>query len=102
MSLKTEYSYNEDDFIQNANGMQELTVTVTLCEYRNLVEERAYSEKAIDKLQEENKNLKKQNETYQKFIIANHPEIIEKLGNLAYMLTKVVTSDHQTDKGGDG
>ena len=102
MSLKTEYSYNEDDFIQNANGMQELTVTVTLCEYRNLVEERAYSEKAIDKLQEENKNLKKQNETYQKFIIANHPEIIEKLGNLADMLTKGVTSDHQTEKGGEG
>ena len=101
MSLKTEYSYNEDDFIQNANEMQELTVTITLCEYRNLVEERAYSEKTIDKLQEENKNLKKQNETYQKFIIANHPEIIEKLGNLADMLTKGVTSDHPTEKGGD-
>lgn len=52
MSLKTEYSYNEDDFMQNGNGMQELTVTITLCEYRNLIEDIAYSEIKSDVVKE--------------------------------------------------
>mgnify|MGYP003498020666 CR=1 FL=1 len=37
--LKTKYSYNEDDFMQNGEELKELTVTITLCEYRNLIRE---------------------------------------------------------------
>lgn len=100
MSLKTEYSYNEDDFVQNGNGMQELTVTITLCEYRNLVKDISYQDGTIEKLEEENKKLKEQNKAYQEYIIANHPEFIEKLADFANVLTNTPTPDHPTEKGG--
>ena len=36
MSLKTDYAnFNEDDFVESSGEMKELTVTITLCEYRN-------------------------------------------------------------------
>ena len=37
MSLKTDYGWNEDDYVQADEKMSELTVTITLCEYRNLI-----------------------------------------------------------------
>ena len=79
MSLKTEYGFNEDDFVQNGNGMQELTVTITLCEYRNLVKDIAYQDGVIEKLQEENKKLTEQNKCYAEYIVSKNPEIIKQL-----------------------
>lgn len=47
--MKTEYgNYNVDDFIEVDGKLQELTVTITLCEYRNLITERERNEKAVD------------------------------------------------------
>ena len=100
MSLKTEYGYNEDDFVQNGNGMQELTVTITLCEYRNLIKDITNQDKAIEKLEEENEKLKKQNKAYQDYIIANHPEFIKKLGDFANVVLNTPKADHPTEKGG--
>ena len=100
MSLKTEYGYNEDDFIQNRDGMQELNVTITLCEYRNLIKEVAYQEKTIEKLEEKNNELKKQSKFYQEYIFANHPDLIEKLKGFVNDLINVQTTDHPTEKGG--
>lgn len=59
MNGKTEYgSYNTDDFIEVDGQLKELTVTITLCEYRNLVMERTRQEKTLDevssRLHEEN------------------------------------------------
>lgn len=41
MSNKTSLRgyYNEDDFVERDGAMHELTVTITLCEYRNLIRE---------------------------------------------------------------
>jgi hypothetical protein len=76
MSLKTEtYSYNEDDFIEKAGEMHEITVTITLCEYRNLIEERVYNDKAIEKLQEENERLRKQNDILLRLYAESNPEL---------------------------
>ena len=81
MSLKTEYSYNEDDFIQNGNDMKELTVTITLCEYRNLVRDLSNADTIVERLQEENKKLTEQNQALSSFIVSQNPEMIQGLGN---------------------
>jgi hypothetical protein len=62
MAMKTaEYCYNEDNFVEENDTMKELTVTITLGEYRNLIQERVYNEKTIETLQEEKKVLNLQN-----------------------------------------
>ncbi len=61
MALKTEeYSYNEDNFIEENGTLKELTVTITLAEYRNLISERCYNEKLIETLHNERVDLNEQ------------------------------------------
>lgn len=87
MALKTEeYSYNEDNFIEENGTFKELTVTITLEEYRNLIREQCYNEKAIETLQEENEALRKeiskykeQNNTLMISVCQRNPEIIDKI-----------------------
>lgn len=50
--LKTDNMYNDDDFAQVGDQMNELTVTITLCEYRNMVRELARNEIEIEKLKD--------------------------------------------------
>ena len=59
MNLKNDYSYNEDNFIQDGDVLRELTVTITLCEYRNIIEELTHARSLVDSLQEQEKKLKK-------------------------------------------
>jgi hypothetical protein len=99
MSLKTEYGYNEDDFVQNRDGMQELTVTISLCEYRNLVKDLAYQDVAIGNLEKEIENLKKENKAYHDYIVINHPELIEKMGEFANIFLNI-KPNNQPDKDG--
>lgn len=54
----TEFSYNEDDFVERDGQMQELTVEITLCEYRNLITDRIYAEQNFSKLSDEYEGLK--------------------------------------------
>lgn len=99
MSLKTEYSYNEDDFVQNGDEMQELTVTISLCEYRNLVKDLAYQDATIERLEQENEKLKKEQKVYQDYIIINHPEFIEKLGEFANVFLNIKPNNHPDEDG---
>lgn len=101
MSLKTEYGYVEDDFVQNGNGMQELTVTITLSEYRNLIKYVATQDITIEKLQEENNKLKERSNAYEECIVSYHPEIIEKSGDFAKLLLNIPIPGHPTEKGGE-
>ena len=57
--VKTDGTYNEDDFVQRDSILDELTVTITLCEYRNLIRAIADYEHEIDRLAEEKKALEK-------------------------------------------
>ncbi len=50
-NLKTDGYYNEDDFVQEDRGLRELTVEISLCEYRNLVRELTKCELYIEKLE---------------------------------------------------
>ena len=76
MSCKTEFSsYNEDNFIEREGKLHELTVEITLEEYRNLITERCYNEQEIAKLQEENKKLQEAIETLSNIYIEDNPEL---------------------------
>lgn len=56
---KTDSYFNEDDFRQTEHGaLEELTVTITLCEYRNLVREQAQNEITISRQADEIKELR--------------------------------------------
>lgn len=81
MSLKTEFNccYNEDNFIQNGNEMKELTVIITLGEYRNLIEERTRNEKTIENLEEELKKAKESLSMFAKLMLIKSPEFIDKV-----------------------
>jgi len=59
MSLKTDYNYNDDDFTERSGQLDELTVTITLCGYRNLITEQTRLDMTVDRLQEEKAELEK-------------------------------------------
>lgn len=79
MNLKTDYGWNEDDFIQDDEKMKELTVTITLCEYRNLLREQTQNEAIICELE---KKLKDTQESYKnalQVMLLKSPETIKKI-----------------------
>lgn len=82
MSLKTEYGYNQDDYVLNGNVMQELTVTISLCEYRNLVRKLLNADIVVEQLQKENKSLIEQNKTLSTFIISQNPEMTQSFNSV--------------------
>lgn len=42
MAIKTDgYGWDDDDYVQEDGGLRELTVTITLAEYRRLIEAKA-------------------------------------------------------------
>ena len=75
---KTAYgSFCEDDYTQTGDQLNELTVTITLCEYRNLIREQVRNEALIDELQEKMKDIKKEFEGLKNIVIQNNPEIFD-------------------------
>ena len=83
MSSKTEFAhYNEDNFVERDGNLREITVEITLEEYRNLIVERTYNEKELEKFQEENTSLNDSVKTLTAFFINTSPELKEKLSSL--------------------
>lgn len=82
MSLKTEYGFNEDDFAQNGESMNELTVTITLCEYRNLIREQAQAAKEIELLQERLKKAQESGKAFLEVLLLKSPEAVNKICEL--------------------
>ena len=82
MSVKTDYSYNEDDFVQHGESLDELTVTITLCEYRNLISEQTRLDMTVDRLQEEKAELeKKLKAASEALAVCKMPEWVKSIGN---------------------
>lgn len=67
------YSYQADDFAQRGNEMVELTVTITLDEYRRLISENVSMSAEIDSFKRENKNLSERIEALQKAVATTIP-----------------------------
>ena len=82
MSLKTDYNYNEDDFTERNGQLDELTVTITLCEYRNLITEQTRLDMTVDRLQEEKAELEKKLKAASEALAAcKMPEWVKSIGN---------------------
>lgn len=82
MNLKTDLMscINEDDFAEHDGNMRELTVTITLCEYRNLIREITVQEIKIERLADENTELEKKCEMLSKALATcKLPDFLEKL-----------------------
>lgn len=99
MELKTEYNFNEDDFIQTGDDLKELTVTITLCEYRNLLTQAVYDEKSIEKLQEENEHYRTTIKAYSEILLEKNPDIADMLFKLEQM--NFGRKGDENDKKGD-
>lgn len=56
---KTECGINDIDFVERDEKLEELTVTITLCEYRNLITERERLKNEINMLADRCKTLEK-------------------------------------------
>lgn len=85
-NLKTKGFYNEDDFVQNGEELKELTVTITLCEYRNLIRELSTYDAKIESTQEENKKIKEQLRSLAEIIVYKDPEIMNDVKKAIYSI----------------
>lgn len=74
MSLKTDYNFNEDDFVRDSGEMKELTVTISLCEYRNLISEQTRNDILLDDFREKVATLESRVETLSEMVLYDHPE----------------------------
>lgn len=100
MSNKTDLNdYNEDDFIEENGELKELTVTITLCEYRSLIRELVYSDKAIEELQTQNESLRKENENLKALVLHKSPELRNKIAEVIKMFKKQLEEDLLNEKG---
>lgn len=94
-NLKTETSfYNEDDFVQREGQLRELTVKITLAEYRNLVREcmrmeieNEAKDNKIEELEGEVKNLGR-------MLLDKCPDVVESIA----LCVKLLGGD---DSGGE-
>ena len=84
-SNKTElgnYSYNEDDFVQRGEALDELTVTITLCEYRDLISENTRLDMTLVRVQEEKAELEKKLQAASEALATcKMPEWVNSIGN---------------------
>lgn len=80
-NLKTDQysSFNEDDFFQNGDTLIEATVTITLCEYRNLIRDQARSEMLIEEKDAKIKDLEKKLDTLSKAMLIKNPELFNNI-----------------------
>lgn len=90
MSLKTDYHYEDFNFTENNGTMNELTVTITLDEYRTMVRQLTRDENKIEKLEAENKQYKTTLKVYAETLCKQNPDVIKKIVEAAEMLTNGV------------
>lgn len=91
MALKTDYnSFNEDDFVESGGEMKELTVTITLCEYRNLITEQTRYEAEVDRLQDRLKQAEERAKLMTYVVMLDHPEFFgDVIGAVTKFLKKM-------------
>lgn len=78
----------------------ELTVTITLHEYKNLVTDNALMKEQISSLKNEVRTLNSNLETYQKAFIQSNPEIVESLTQLFRSFGNVLSPQQEREDNG--
>ena len=91
MYLKSECTgANDDDFVQVEGTMKELTVTITLCEYRNLITEQTRYEAEVDRLQDRLKQAEERAKLMTDVVMLDHPEFFgDVIGAVTKFLKKM-------------
>ena len=81
--LKSEHPYSCDyDFVQQGEAMNELTVTITLAEYRDLIADQTRMSLEIDRLKAEKKELEdKAKSLSDALAVCELPKWIKAIGN---------------------
>lgn len=99
--LKSECSTsNDDNFVQDGEIMKELTVTITLEEYRYLVREEAKNTGYIKALEERLEKVEAQAKIMTDMVLYDHPEFY---GDMVQAVTKFLAkmqepvSDEESD-----
>lgn len=93
------YSYQADDFAQHGNEMAELTVTITLGEYRRLISENVSMSAEIDSIKRENKTLTERIEALQKAVATTiPPSLIKGIAGWASQLSGVDEAEDAEDQ----
>ena len=91
---------NDDNFVQDGETMKELTVTITLEEYRYLVREEAKNTSYINILEERLRKLESQAKLMTDMVLYDHPEFY---GDMVQAVTKFLAkmqepvSDEESD-----
>ena len=80
--------------------MKELTVTITLSEYRNLIRGQVYMNKEIELLEEKLKNAQEASKTFMQLLMLRSPETINKLcESINTLFTMATTETEEGEKG---
>lgn len=94
-----EKSYTtEDDYIESGGVFAELTVTISLCEYRRLVSDDIFLRTEIKRLEKENEKLAAQIKTLGGALLAKSPDLLNKIAAVADALIDSVNNEEENDE----
>ena len=65
---------DKNDFVDRGGDIKESTVTIALCEYRNLITEQTRNEAEIDRLQDRLKQAEEWAKLMTEVVVFEHPE----------------------------
>lgn len=69
----------EEDYIERAGALEEITVTITICEYRELIQYKARAEMQLEQLTKELEQQRQHNEKILKALLAKSPDVMSAL-----------------------
>lgn len=73
----------EDDYVERGGICEELTVTITLREYRALIEDETKQAAEVERLTAERDKFEKIAQEYGKALMAKHPDMIAAINKAA-------------------
>lgn len=98
MSNKTGYgSYNEDNFVEIDGNLKELTVTITLCEYRNLITELERLNTANGDLYQKWKAEEERANVLCQALFVKSPELQNEVGDVIKSALDIIRADDKGD-----
>lgn len=84
----------EDDYVERGGSCEELTVTITLREYRGLIEEKVKQAAEIERLTAECDKFEKQAQEYAKALFAKCPDVMR---NITQAVREILGTDSDED-----
>lgn len=85
----------EDDYVERAGAVEELTVTITLSEYRFLIRRAAENEIKIERLANENSELEERVKTLSNAVFMKNPDLV---GNVFGLIKEALGMECGTEE----